>query len=70
MRQATAGSGDVINGMITSLLAQGYEPVDAAILCLSPRTLLILLFLKQESVFIASDIISNIGRAFLTLRSN
>lgn len=29
---ATAGSGDVLTGMITSLLAQSYEPIDAAIL--------------------------------------
>lgn len=26
---ATAGSGDVLTGIITSLLAQGYEPLDA-----------------------------------------
>ncbi len=29
---ATAGTGDVLTGMITSLLAQSYEPIDAAIL--------------------------------------
>jgi NAD(P)H-hydrate repair Nnr-like enzyme with NAD(P)H-hydrate dehydratase domain len=29
---ATAGSGDVLTGIITSLLAQSHEPVDAAIL--------------------------------------
>jgi hydroxyethylthiazole kinase-like uncharacterized protein yjeF len=29
---ATAGSGDVLTGIITSLCAQGYEPFDAAIL--------------------------------------
>jgi NAD(P)H-hydrate epimerase len=28
---ATAGSGDVLTGIITSLLAQGYEPGEAAI---------------------------------------
>jgi NAD(P)H-hydrate repair Nnr-like enzyme with NAD(P)H-hydrate dehydratase domain len=28
---ATAGSGDVLTGIICSLLAQSYEPVDAAI---------------------------------------
>ena len=27
---ATAGSGDVLTGMITSLLAQGYAPIEAA----------------------------------------
>jgi NAD(P)H-hydrate repair Nnr-like enzyme with NAD(P)H-hydrate dehydratase domain len=30
--RATAGSGDVLTGIITSLLAQSYEPVNAAIL--------------------------------------
>ncbi len=29
---ATAGSGDVLTGIITSLLSQGYEPLKAAIL--------------------------------------
>ncbi len=29
---ATAGSGDVLTGIITSLLAQNYEPINAAIL--------------------------------------
>jgi NAD(P)H-hydrate epimerase len=29
---ATAGSGDVLTGMILSFLAQGYEPYQAAIL--------------------------------------
>ena len=29
---ATAGSGDVLTGILAALLAQGYAPVDAAIL--------------------------------------
>lgn len=29
---ATAGSGDVLTGIITALLAQGYDPKNAAIL--------------------------------------
>jgi NAD(P)H-hydrate repair Nnr-like enzyme with NAD(P)H-hydrate dehydratase domain len=29
---ATAGSGDVLTGIITSLLAQSYEPITAAVL--------------------------------------
>ena len=29
---ATAGSGDVLTGMITSLLAQGYSAIEAACL--------------------------------------
>jgi len=29
---STAGSGDVLTGLITGLLAQGYEPINAALL--------------------------------------
>jgi NAD(P)H-hydrate repair Nnr-like enzyme with NAD(P)H-hydrate dehydratase domain len=32
---ATAGTGDVLTGMITSLLAQSYEPVSAILACIS-----------------------------------
>ena len=66
---ATAGSGDVLSGIITSLLAQGYEPIHAALLGVylhglsadlaSPKT--------GHYSFIASDIISYLGMAFLTL---
>lgn len=66
---ATAGSGDVLTGMITSLLAQGYRPVEAARVgiflhgmtadltgdCIHPRS------------FVASDIIENIGNAYRCL---
>jgi NAD(P)H-hydrate repair Nnr-like enzyme with NAD(P)H-hydrate dehydratase domain len=35
MLRATAGTGDVLTGMITSLLAQSYEPVSAILACIS-----------------------------------
>lgn len=68
---ATAGSGDVLTGMITSLLAQGYKPIDAAKVgvfihgmttdltshCIHPRS------------FIASDIIDNISNCYINLDS-
>jgi hydroxyethylthiazole kinase-like uncharacterized protein yjeF len=66
---ATAGTGDVLTGMITSLLAQSYEPIDAAILgvYLHGLTADIALPEKGYQSFIASDVIANIGKAFLSL---
>jgi len=69
---ATAGSGDVLTGMILSLLAQGYDPETAALsgvfihgmagdLAASKQS--------QESL-IASDIIENIGSAFNKIWKN
>jgi len=66
---ATAGSGDVLTGIITSLLAQGYEPVQAAKLgvFLHGLTADIALPVTGYQSFIASDIIENLGKAFLSL---
>ncbi|MFV8323948.1 NAD(P)H-hydrate dehydratase [Flavobacterium sp. LB3P21] len=68
---ATAGTGDVLTGMITSLLAQSYEPVSAAILgvYLHGITADIALPKTGYQSFIASDVIANIGKAFLSLES-
>lgn len=68
---ATAGSGDVLTGMITSLLAQSYEPIDAAIIGVYLHGLTADLALPDSGYqsFIASDIIENIGKAFLTLEN-
>jgi ADP-dependent NAD(P)H-hydrate dehydratase len=68
---ATAGSGDVLTGMITSLLAQSYEPIDAAILgvYLHGLTADIALPGTGYQSFIASDVISNIGKAYLSLEN-
>ena len=68
---ATAGSGDVLTGMITSLLAQSYEPISAAILGVYLHGLTADIALPETGYqsFIASDIISNIGKAFLTLEN-
>lgn len=69
---ATAGSGDVLTGIITSLLAQSYEPVDAAILgvYLHGRTADIALPETGTQAFIASEIIKYLGKAFLILENN
>ena len=66
---ATAGTGDVLTGMITSLLAQSYEPIDAAILgvYLHGFTANIAVNETGYQSFIASDVIENIGKAYLSL---
>lgn len=63
---ATAGSGDVLTGIITSLLSQGYEPTDAAIIGVYVHGLAGNFSLESESKesLIASDIIKNLGKAF------
>lgn len=66
---ATAGSGDVLTGIITSLLSQNYEPVPAAILGVYLHGLTANLAIAETGyqAFIASDIIGYLGKAFLEL---
>jgi len=66
---ATAGTGDVLMGMITSLLAQSYEPIDAAILGVYLHGLTADIALPETGyqAFIASDCIEHIGKAYLSL---
>jgi ADP-dependent NAD(P)H-hydrate dehydratase len=66
---ATAGTGDVLTGMITSLLAQSYEPIDAAILGVYLHGLTADIALPETGYqsFIASDVIKYIGKAYLSL---
>ncbi|MGD0342388.1 MAG: NAD(P)H-hydrate dehydratase [Bacteroidales bacterium] len=67
---ATAGSGDVLTGMILSLLAQGYSSLDAAITGVYIHGLagdLAAAKSSPESV-ISSDIINQIGSAFSKIR--
>ncbi|WP_035672997.1 NAD(P)H-hydrate dehydratase [Flavobacterium sp. 83] len=68
---ATAGTGDVLTGMITSLLAQSYEPINAAILGVYLHGLTADIALPETGFqsFIASDVIANIGKAFLSLEN-
>ena len=63
---ATAGSGDVLTGMITSLLAQGYRPIDAAIIAvyLHGRSGDHAMTSQGRESMIATDIINQIGTAF------
>ena len=66
---ATAGTGDVLTGMITSLLAQSYEPIDAALIAVYLHGLTADIALPETGYqsFIASDIIDRIGKAYLSL---
>lgn len=68
---ATAGSGDVLTGIITSLLAQNYEPINAAMLGVYLHGLTADIALPETGYhsFIASDIINYLGKAFLTLEN-
>ena len=66
---ATAGSGDVLTGIITGLVAQNYEPLNAAILGVYLHGLTADLAVPETGCasFIASDIITHLGKAFLSL---
>lgn len=66
---ATAGSGDVLTGILTSLLAQGYASVEAAILGVYLHGLAgdIAARKLSEEAMIAGDIVANLGRAFKKL---
>ncbi len=63
---ATGGTGDVLTGMITALLAQEYSPEQAAIagVYLHGAAGDLALRVHSEESLIAGDIIINIGRAF------
>lgn len=66
---ATAGSGDVLTGMLVGLMAQGYNPDETAKIGIFLHGLAGDLALKNESkeTLIASDIINNLGNAFNVL---
>ena len=69
---ATAGSGDVLSGVITSFIGQGYEPLSATIMAVYLHGLageIASNELGDESV-LAGDIAKNIGRAVKTLFTN
>jgi NAD(P)H-hydrate epimerase len=68
---ATAGSGDVLTGMLLANLAKGYQPIEAAILAVTLHGLagdIAVEQLKAPEALIASDIIQYIGNAIAKLR--
>lgn len=69
---ATAGSGDVLTGMLTGLLAQGYKPFQAAMLGVYIHGIAGQLAESRhsEEAVLASDVIDHIGLAFQIIRGN
>lgn len=67
---ATAGSGDVLTGIITGLLAQGYSAVEAAILGVYLHGLAgdLAADTNSKEAMLASDIINHLGTAFLQIQ--
>ncbi len=67
---ATAGSGDVLTGIILSLLAQGYSSEDASLVGVYLHGLAgdFAKLKHGEESLIAGDIIENIGCAFLSVK--
>jgi hydroxyethylthiazole kinase-like uncharacterized protein yjeF len=68
---ATAGSGDVLTGIITSLLAQNYSAQQACVLGVYLHGLAgdFAAHAKSEESMIASNIIENLGEAFRFIRN-
>jgi NAD(P)H-hydrate epimerase len=66
---ATGGTGDVLTGIITGLLAQHYSPVDAAVLGVYLHGAAGDLAVKDisQEALIASDLIAYLGKAFLNI---
>jgi NAD(P)H-hydrate epimerase len=69
---ATAGCGDVLTGMILSLLAQGYAPDEAAIIGAYVHGLAGDLSAAEhgEQALIASDVVDQIGNAFKIIENH
>ena len=67
---ATAGSGDVLTGIIVSLMAQKYDPFDAAAIGVYLHGMAGDIAASKTSQYslIASDIIDNIGEAYNTIK--
>ena len=68
---ATAGSGDVLTGIILSLLAQRYSPEEAAVLGVYLHGLAGDLAAEEigQEALMASDITEHLGKAFAAMRA-
>ena len=68
---AKGGSGDILTGIITALLAQKYSPLEATLLGVYIHGLAADIALEKQSMesLIASDVIKYLGRAFRTLNN-
>jgi NAD(P)H-hydrate epimerase len=67
---ATAGSGDVLTGIMVGLLAQGYQAHDAALISVFLHGLAADLSLEYQTAetLLAHDIIAGLRLAFKALR--
>lgn len=67
---ATAGSGDVLTGLLTALLARGYKRYDACLvaMCLHGLAGDIAAQTVGEESLVASDIVRNLPKAFIQLQ--
>ncbi|MES2411062.1 MAG: NAD(P)H-hydrate dehydratase [Bacteroidota bacterium] len=63
---AKAGSGDALTGIITAFLAQGYDPLNAALLGVYIHGLAADITLETQSTesMLITDVIENLGNAF------
>jgi len=66
---ATAGSGDVLAGIITGLVSQGYDPINAVIFGVYLHGLAGDLAIREcgYQALLASDIVAYIGKAYMDL---
>lgn len=66
---ATAGTGDVLTGVITGLLAQGYHPMEACLMGIYFHGTAADIAINQYGIesLIASDVVQFLGRAFMDL---
>ncbi|MCB0547485.1 MAG: NAD(P)H-hydrate dehydratase [Phaeodactylibacter sp.] len=69
---ATAGSGDVLTGIITGILAQGYPPLEAALIGVYLHGLAgdIAAQKQGQEAMVAGDITNELGQAFLALHGH
>jgi hydroxyethylthiazole kinase-like uncharacterized protein yjeF len=67
---AKGGSGDALTGIITAFLAQGYEPINAAILGVYLHGLAADIALENQSSesMLITDVIENLGKAFYKIQ--
>ena len=69
---ATGGTGDVLTGILTGLLAQGYSPENAAFLGVYLHGLagdIAANKISQEAL-VAGDLFQNLGKAYLEILKN
>ncbi len=69
---AKGGSGDVLTGILTGLLAQGMNPAEACILGVYIHGLAgdLAMLSKGEMSMLPEDLVENIGQAFMKVQAN